>query len=173
MKIEAVFASVKPTTQFDFKGVKISITKAVINVGTNMSIDKMNKYLLGTQNEEEPAASPDEFDEEDTKTGWAFGVNGSVSFEREEMQPRNNTKFTAANVNGSAASVAQPKKDTKTSDSIATSFIVGEFDNRKYGCGHCANISMFSGLSRCCHRCRLAERTDEHCPRHRRCGVRA
>lgn len=126
----AVFASLKPTTQFDFKGVKIAVTKAVINVGTDMSIDKMNKYVLGTQNEEEPVPSPDEFDEEDPKVGWAFGIAGNVSFEREEITPRNNTNFTAANVGGSAASVAQPKKGTKTSGSIATSFVVGQFGDK-------------------------------------------
>ena len=124
----AVFASVKPTTEFNFKGVKIAIERAVINVGTDMTIEKMNQYVEGDVAEDEPAASPDEFEEEDPKTAWAFGVKGSVSFEREGMK-KNTTNFSAQNVGGQVASVAQKPKDTKTSGSIAASFVVGEFNN--------------------------------------------
>jgi hypothetical protein len=104
----ALFAAVKPTTEFDFKGVKITLTNAVINVGTGMTIDKMNSYLLGTK-QEEPAATPDEFDEEDPKVSWAFGIAGSVGF---------------------GAGDISPKKKGAPSGSIATSFVVGQFGNK-------------------------------------------
>jgi hypothetical protein len=75
-----------------------------------MSIDKMNEYLLNGPVEESSAApSSEEFDESDQKTGWAFGVEAEVRFEKEEMK--------------------KGKKETK-GGAISTSLIVGSFNNK-------------------------------------------
>lgn len=81
----SLFMAAKANIRIDFKAVSISISKLLVAVGSDMTIDRMNDFLLTGQVKLSPVTNPYEVEDERV-TSWAIGIEGGVSFPLKGME---------------------------------------------------------------------------------------
>ena len=94
-----VFLLAKPDIKINYKVVTINIEKLLINIGYDMSMDKMSE-LMTTPNKPQTFVSggPDEEVSED-KTSWAIGIAGGVAFPIKDLKVDVRASLILANQN--------------------------------------------------------------------------
>ena len=98
----AVTTVLIPNTIFKCDAVQLIPTQAILQVGTDVSIDNMNKSFLNNQ---ELGESSEELDAAYEKTNWAFGAEVAVGFvlaelsARKDSLGRSGTAFVGGNFN--------------------------------------------------------------------------
>ncbi|MES2809398.1 MAG: carboxypeptidase-like regulatory domain-containing protein [Bacteroidota bacterium] len=74
-----VFMAVKPNLKVELDVLKMNIDHFLVNIGSGMTMDKMNAYLLDNkQPEVSPGSAGTMID--DAQASWAVGISGQVEF---------------------------------------------------------------------------------------------
>lgn len=81
----SLFMAARANIRIDFKAVSISISKLLVAVGSDMTIDRMNDFLVTGLVKLTPVTKPYEVEDERV-TAWAIGIEGGVSFPLKGME---------------------------------------------------------------------------------------